>query len=60
MGSPESKLIPPGEIGGNDVKLSNFTWRISEKPSKESIIGSNIVKSDVKEPEIPVEETTVE
>jgi lipopolysaccharide assembly outer membrane protein LptD (OstA) len=60
MGSPESKLIPPGEIGGNDVKLSNFAWRISEKPSKESIVGSNIVKSDVKEPEIPVEEPTVE
>jgi len=60
MGSPESKLIPPGEVGGSDVKLSSFAWRISEKPSKESIIGSNIVKLDVKEPEITVEKTTVE
>ena len=57
MGSPESKLIPPKEIGGSDVKLSNFEWRINEKPSKESIIGSKIAESNVKEPEILEEES---
>lgn len=57
MGSPESKLIPPKEIGGNDVKLANFAWRIDEKPSKESIIGSNIVDVNVKEPYNPIRET---
>ncbi|MDP5139584.1 MAG: hypothetical protein NWP83_03835, partial [Spirosomaceae bacterium] len=57
MGSPESKLIPPKEIGGNDVKLANFAWRIDEKPSKESIIGSNIVDVNVKEPYNSIRET---
>lgn len=60
MGSPESKLIPPNEIGASDIKLSNFVWRIDEKPSKESIIGSKVVETNVKEPEINAEEATVE
>lgn len=51
MGSPESKLIPPNEVGGGDIKLSSFSWRIDEKPNKVAIIGSKIAEENVKEPE---------
>lgn len=51
MGSPESKLIPPNEVGGGDIKLSSFSWRIDEKPNKAAIIGSKIAEENVKEPE---------
>lgn len=57
MGSPESKLIPPNEVGGGDVKLAGFTWRLEEKPTKEQIIGSTIAKENVKEPKNIPEET---
>lgn len=58
MGSPESKLIPPNEVGGGDVRLANFSWRIADKPTKEEIIGSNIAKANVKEPKNITEEPT--
>ncbi len=58
MGSPESKLIPPNEVGGGDIKLSNFSWRIDEKPDKAAIVGSNIAEENVKEPENISQETT--
>ncbi|WP_304234300.1 OstA-like protein [Jiulongibacter sediminis] len=41
MGNPESKLIPPNEIGAQQVKLDNFSWEIERKPSKNEVIGSN-------------------
>lgn len=43
MGKPESRLIPPKQIGSQEVKLENFNWRIDEKPTKEMIIGSKFV-----------------
>jgi lipopolysaccharide assembly outer membrane protein LptD (OstA) len=42
LGSPESKLIPPTEIGEKEQRLDNFSWEIEAKPSKSDIIGSNI------------------
>ena len=41
MGNPESKLIPPNEIGEEQVKLENFSWEIDRKPTKNEVIGSN-------------------
>lgn len=43
IGVPESKLIPPQEIGAEMDKLENFDWKIDQKPSKKEIIGSIIV-----------------
>lgn len=43
MGKPESRLIPPKEVGTKEVELEDFKWRTEEKPTKESIIGSNFV-----------------
>lgn len=43
VGVPESKLIPPHEIGAQMDKLDNFDWKIEQKPTKKEIIGSIIV-----------------
>ncbi|MCR9065059.1 MAG: hypothetical protein NXI00_13900 [Cytophagales bacterium] len=40
MGSPESRLIPPNEIGSNQIKLDDFSWEIEKKPTKKQVVGS--------------------
>ncbi len=45
--APESKLIPPIEIDGETLKLENFDWDLSKKPTKTSIIGSKIADNKV-------------
>jgi lipopolysaccharide assembly outer membrane protein LptD (OstA) len=40
IGVPESKLIPPQEIGAQMDRLDNFEWKINEKPTKEAVLGS--------------------
>ncbi|MGR3809188.1 OstA-like protein [Jiulongibacter sp. NS-SX5] len=47
MGSPESKLIPPREIGQNEVKLPNFSWEIDRKPTKNEVLGLNFAEDIV-------------
>lgn len=42
MGNPESRLIPPGEIGAQQIKLADFSWEIDRKPTRYEVIGSNI------------------
>ena len=44
IGSPESKLIPPTEIGEKEQRLNSFSWKIDAKPTKEEVIGSNFAK----------------
>jgi lipopolysaccharide export system protein LptA len=41
LGNPESKLIPPIEIGNKEQRLSDFSWEIDKKPSKKTVLGSN-------------------
>lgn len=41
IGSPESKLIPPVEIGEKEQRLNDFAWEIDKKPSKKTVLGSN-------------------
>jgi lipopolysaccharide export system protein LptA len=43
IGSPESKLIPPPEIGEKEQILNSFSWKIEARPTKEEVIGSNFV-----------------
>jgi lipopolysaccharide export system protein LptA len=40
LGNPESRLIPPKEIGTEESKLEDFLWKIDKTPSKKSVIGS--------------------
>lgn len=40
LGNPESKLIPPKEVGTNESKLDDFTWKIDQKPNKKMVLGS--------------------
>ncbi|SOE19991.1 OstA-like protein [Spirosomataceae bacterium TFI 002] len=43
IGVPESKLIPPQEIGAQMNKLESFDWKIDKKPSKKDVLGSILV-----------------
>jgi lipopolysaccharide export system protein LptA len=31
---PEAKLVPPHEVGENEIRLPKFVWRSSERPNK--------------------------
>ena len=38
IGKPDGRFIPPKEIKADDKELDGFRWRLSERPTKESII----------------------
>lgn len=37
-GKPESRLIPPSEIGSKETKLDSFEWKIDQKPKREDVV----------------------
>ena len=39
---PDAAFIPPQELKPEDVKLKGFKWRIKERPTKETVIGTNL------------------
>ncbi len=46
---PEGKFIPPHELKKSDTKLSGFTWRGTEKPTKEELLANEIKTEDLEE-----------
>ena len=38
LAKPDGRFIPPKEIKTDDKELDGFRWRITEKPTKESIM----------------------
>lgn len=38
LAKPEGRFVPPKEIKEDDKELDGFRWRITEKPTKESIM----------------------
>ncbi len=40
IGTPESRLIPPAEIGSAESRLENFDWKIDRKPDRKAVMGS--------------------
>ena len=45
--NPEAKFYPPHEITTEKKQLEGFRWRGEERPSKESVIGIQIEKSEI-------------
>ena len=39
VGKPESRLIPPVEINGQDTRLDGFDWKSENKPTREQVLG---------------------
>lgn len=44
IGKPDSKLVPPKELTNSANRLDGFSWRESEKPTKEDVLGIKIVE----------------
>jgi hypothetical protein len=40
--NPTGTLIPPHELGEENLFLLNFTWRIEERPSKEQVLNRSL------------------
>ncbi|WP_229359518.1 OstA-like protein [Flectobacillus major] len=38
LGKPDGKFMPPKELKEDDKELDGFKWKITEKPTKESIL----------------------
>lgn len=36
---PDAKFIPPKDLKEEDMKLKGFTWRIADRPTRESVTG---------------------
>ena len=51
---PDAKFIPPQDLDEDETKLKGFSWRVSERPTRESVTGKKpyiILPPEVRRPE---------
>ena len=59
--NPEGKFVPPHELEEPDKRLTNFNWRIEERPTREIVLGlEQAVDTATEKTKSPAEKTLPE